>query len=73
MASGDAEADDLGRLEAALDRIAAHARRPGGEAAPTTESRAVDTRAVTARLDRLISQLQDALAEAAADPALSEA
>ena len=67
MGSGDAEADDLSRLEAALDRIAAGAQRPAGDA-PTASAAAV-----TARLDRLIVQLQDALAEAAAAPVLSEA
>ena len=49
----EAEADALGRLEAALDRIAACAH-----AGP-----AMDGEAVAARLDRLISQLQDALSD----------
>ena len=58
MGAGDAEQDDLGRLEAALERIAALADRPQPAAAPT-----VDTAALSARLDRLIGQIQDALAE----------
>lgn len=61
MADGDAEADGLERLEAALDRIAARAR-------PAT-----DTGAVAARLDRLIAQLRDALSEATLSTAMGEA
>ena len=57
MTDGAVDADDLERLEAALDRIAAHANRTPAEAA------AIDTAAVTARLDRLIAQLQDVLSE----------
>ncbi len=76
MADGALDADDLERLEAALDRIAAHTNRTPAEAA------AIDTAAVTARLDRLIGQLQDVLSEAPAeagtdrmpgDPAMTEA
>lgn len=53
-----AEAAALERIEAALDRIAQHTR----VAAPVR----FDTGAVGARLDRLIVQLRDALAEAEA-------
>ena len=62
MADGDAEADGLERLEAALDRIAARATRP-----------ATDTGAVAARLDRLIAQLRDALSETTLSTAMGEA
>ena len=55
MADNDAEADVLERLEAALGRIAAHAQ---AAAEPS-----VDAVAIAARLDRLIGQLQDALAD----------
>ncbi len=58
MADGEAEADALERLEAALDRIAARAEPRGARPMAT------DTTAVAARLDRLIAQLQDALADA---------
>ena len=52
MAENDAESDALERLEAALGRIAARTQAPS-----------VDASAVAARLDRLIGQLQDALAD----------
>ncbi len=58
MGADGAEEDDLGRLEAALERIAALADRPQPAPAPT-----VDTAALSTRLDRLIGQIQDALAE----------
>jgi hypothetical protein len=56
--SDAAEADDLQRLEAALDRIAQRVQMPVPEVGPR-----VDTVAIGARLDRLIGQLHDALAD----------
>ena len=64
--ANEANEDDLGRLEAALERIAALAHKPQIAAGPT-----IDTAALSTRLDRLIGQIQDALAEpgpAAQDP-----
>jgi hypothetical protein len=59
MSDSDAtEADALQRLEAALDRIAQTLHVPAPEAGPR-----IDTVAIGARLDRLIGQLHDALAE----------
>ena len=60
MADGDAEADGLERLEAALDRIAARGARPP----------AIDTGAIAVRLDRLIARLRDALSEATSSEAM---
>ena len=62
--SDAAEADALQRLEAALDRIAQSVQVPAPDVAPR-----VDTVAIGARLDRLIGQLHDALAE---EPSLAE-
>ena len=67
MAESDAEANALERLEAALDRIAARAQ---ADRPPATAVPAVDTDAVSARLDRLIGQLRGALSD---DAVLSEA
>jgi hypothetical protein len=55
------EADELARLEAALDRIAV---------APRPHSTPPDTAAVAERLDALIAQMRDALA---VDPLAVEA
>ena len=66
MADGDAEADDLGRLEAALDRIAALAESAHSKSAqviPSPATPAIDAAALSARLDLLIGQLQDALTD----------
>jgi hypothetical protein len=53
MSDTETEAEALGRLEAALDRIAQHAQ--GAPAPGLTEA--------AARLDRLIGQIRDALTD----------
>ncbi len=60
MSDTETEAEALGRLEAALDRIADRAHT-----APTVQTPAVDTKDVALRLDRLIGQLRDALSDEA--------
>jgi hypothetical protein len=55
----DDAAEAAARLESALERIARHAGRMPAEVATSGES--VDTTAIAARLDALISQLRGAL------------
>jgi hypothetical protein len=55
----DDAAEAAARLESALERIARHARRAPPAVATSGES--VDTTAIAARLDALISQLRGAL------------
>ena len=62
MSDSDAtEADALQRLEAALDRIAQGMQVQATQPADTAPQ--IDTMAISTRLDRLIGQLHDALAD----------
>ncbi len=65
-------ADEAGRLEAALDRIAHAARRANGQAhsrehaepSPGAADSGIDVRALAARLDALIEELRGILGQA---------
>ncbi len=64
MAEQDDPADALARLEAALDRIAAHAAESASVAGELAAQPVEDVTAdVATRLDALILQLRAALAE----------